>query len=67
LRETEAGQKATFAGASDPAVYALAALMGMVLRLIRGSAQWLVLRRHVRRARLWLRADALAWLSGGPW
>jgi hypothetical protein len=41
--------------------------MGMVLGSIFGFAQWLVLRRHVRRARLWMHANALAWLSGGPW
>ena len=45
-------------------VYGLAALMGLVAGTILGAPQWLVLRRHVRRAFLWVPANALAWAPG---
>jgi hypothetical protein len=49
---------------SDAVVYALAAIMGLVLGPILGFAQWIVLRRFVRRAALWMPANALAWAFG---
>ena len=36
---------------------------GFVLLTI-GTAQWLVLRRHLRRSASWIAATALAWLGG---
>jgi hypothetical protein len=45
-------------------VYALAALTGLVSGTILGTPQWLVLRRHVRRAAIWIAANALAWVPG---
>ncbi len=45
-------------------VYGLAFLMGLVLRPVLGFAQWLVLRRYVRGAGLWMPANALAWALG---
>ena len=50
-------------------VYVLAAGMGLVAGVILALAQWLVLRSlrsPVRRAGLWLPANALAWLCGMP-
>jgi hypothetical protein len=55
------------AGAADPSdatVYALAFLMGLLLGPVLGFAQWLVLRRFVRKAGLWMPANALAWAFG---
>ncbi len=49
---------------SNAVVYGLAALMGLVAGAILGTPQWLVLRRHVRRAALWIPANALAWAPG---
>lgn len=46
--------------------YALASAMGLVVGPILGSAQWIVLRRHVPRAFRWLGANALAWSAGMP-
>ena len=54
-------------GGSEPSeamVYGLAALMGLAAGTILGTPQWLVLRRHVRRAAWWLPANALAWAPG---
>jgi len=45
-------------------VYGLAALMGLVAGTKLGTPQWLVLRRHVPRAALWVPANALAWVPG---
>lgn len=45
-------------------VYGMAALMGLVAGTILGTPQWLVLRRHVRRAAIWILANALAWVPG---
>jgi hypothetical protein len=39
---------------------------GAALGVILGTAQWFVLRRHVRRAGLWIGANALAWAIGMP-
>lgn len=46
--------------------YALAAAMGLVVGPILGSAQWVVLKRHLPRAFRWLGANALAWAVGMP-
>lgn len=42
----------------------LAFLMGLALGPVLGLAQWLALRRYVRRAALWMPANSLAWASG---
>jgi acetoin utilization protein AcuB len=39
-------------------------LSGMVAGLIIGGAQWVVLRRRVVRAALWIPANAVAWILG---
>lgn len=49
---------------SEAAVLGLAFLMGLVLGPVLGLAQWLALRRFVRRAALWMPANALAWACG---
>jgi hypothetical protein len=49
---------------SDIAIYGLATLMGFVLGPILGTPQWLVLRRHVRKAGWWILANAVAWAFG---
>ncbi len=46
------------------AVVAAGVPAGLVLLLSIGTAQWLVLRRHVHRAGRWIVATALAWLVG---
>lgn len=51
---------------SDWIVYLLAMPLGAIAGLILASAQWVVLRRWVARASLWLPANALAWLAGMP-
>jgi hypothetical protein len=45
-------------------VLGLAFLMGLALGPVLGVAQWLALRRFVRRAALWVPANALAWACG---
>jgi hypothetical protein len=53
-------------GSSLPtaALVAGAFVAAVVLLVAVGGAQWLVLRRHVARAGLWIPANALAWLLG---
>jgi hypothetical protein len=51
---------------SDALVYSLAAVMGLVLGAVLALPQWLALRRHVRRAALWIPANSVAWLVGMP-
>lgn len=46
--------------------YVMAAGMGAVAGVILALAQWVALRSQVRRAGLWLPANALAWLCGMP-
>ena len=46
--------------------YSLAALLGLVTGPVLGVAQWVVLRRVVRRAQHWLWANAAAWGLGMP-
>lgn len=60
-----AGQAAP-AAISDALMYGLAGAMGAVLGPILGVPQWLVLRRHVRRAIWWIPANAAAWAIGMP-
>jgi hypothetical protein len=45
-------------------VYGMAALMELVAGAVLATPQWLVLRRHVGRAALWVGANALAWVPG---
>jgi len=49
---------------SGAVVYGLAFLMGSTLGPVLGFAQWLTLRGFVRRALLWMPANALAWAFG---
>jgi hypothetical protein len=61
--DQDAGQ----AAATEPSavvIYALAFAMGLVLGPVLGFAQWLVLRRHVTGAGLWMLANAVAWAFG---
>ncbi|MBN1643189.1 MAG: hypothetical protein JXA09_18290 [Anaerolineae bacterium] len=63
------GQQAGGAPVAEPpqgVVPLLAAGMGAVAGAVLSFAQWLVLRRHVARAGLWVPANALAWLVGMP-
>lgn len=48
----------------DVALMALAAGMGVVLGPILAFPQWVVLRRHVQRAWIWIPANAAAWGIG---
>jgi hypothetical protein len=50
----------------DTLMYGLAAAMGAALGPILGVPQWLVLRRHARRALWWIPANAAAWALGMP-
>lgn len=52
------------AAMSDALQYTLAALMGLVLGPVLGFPQWLVLRRHLTHAGLWIAANAVAWCWG---
>ena len=47
-----------------PLLVVLGVLAGVVLLATIGSAQWLVLRRHVDRSGSWVVANALAWVAG---
>lgn len=47
-------------------ILALTAVMGAVLGVILAAAQWRVLRHYIRRAALWLVANAAAWLVAMP-
>jgi hypothetical protein len=58
------GGSAPPAEPAQTAVLGLAFLMGLVLGPVLGLAQWLALRRLVRRAALWMPANALAWAFG---
>lgn len=49
---------------SDALQYTLAALMGLVLGPVLAFPQWLVLRRHITHAGLWIAANAVAWCWG---
>ena len=58
------GGGASPAEPGEATVLGLAFLMGLVLGPVLGVPQWLVLRRFVRRAALWVPANALAWGCG---
>jgi hypothetical protein len=58
------GAGAAPAEPSNKVVLALAFLMGLVLGPVLGFAQWLVLRRFVSHAALWMPANAFAWAFG---
>lgn len=49
---------------SGAVVLPLVAVLGSVLLVSIGVAQWTVLRRHLRRAGWWVAATALAWALG---
>jgi len=60
------GAESAAPAAEPPAwlFYLLAAGMGFVLGPVLGTPQWVVLRKHVRRAGWWVLANALAWMVG---
>ena len=58
------GREAASAEPSGMVVFGLAFLMGLLLGPVLGFVQWLALRRFVRRAALWMPANALAWAFG---
>jgi hypothetical protein len=58
------GAGAAPAEPSNTVVLALAFSMGLVLEPVLGFAQWLVLRRFVSHAALWVPANAFAWAFG---
>ena len=45
-------------------IVGLSAAAGVALGVILGAAQWFVLREYVRRAPMWIAANALAWAAG---
>jgi hypothetical protein len=49
---------------SNAVVLGLAFFMGLALGPVLGFAQWLVLRKYVSHAALWMPANALAWAFG---
>jgi hypothetical protein len=51
---------------SDAVIYLLAATMGLVLGPILAVMQWMVLRRHVGRAGVWIVANSVAWALAMP-
>jgi hypothetical protein len=64
-----AGERDPAATPAEPGLVVqlgLAVMLGVVAGPILGGAQWIVLRRHVGRARRWLWANALAWAAGMP-
>lgn len=64
LLSLDSGGGAPPAEPGEAAVLGLAFLMGLVLGPVLGFAQWLALRPFVRRAGLWMPANALAWAFG---
>lgn len=63
------GEAATETPQAEPAVWVtllLAAALGAVAGAVLSFAQWLVLRRQVRRAGLWIPGNMLAWACGMP-
>ncbi len=64
LLSLDSGGGAPPAEPAETTVLGLAFLMGLVLGPVLGLAQWLALRRFVRKASLWIPANALAWAFG---
>jgi hypothetical protein len=65
LAEADTGAAPT----AEPAailMYGLAALMGLMLGPVLAMPQWFVLRRFLRRAWVWIPANAAAWGVGMP-
>jgi hypothetical protein len=62
----ETGSSATTAEPAQWIVLLLAAGMGAVGGAVLSFAQWLVLRRKVERAGMWIPANMLAWTFGMP-
>lgn len=63
------GEAASQEPVTEPPLYLvllLAAGLGAIGGAVLSFAQWLVLRRHVSRAGLWLPANMLAWSAGMP-
>ena len=58
------GGEASPAEPGEATVLGYAFLMGLALGPVLGVVQWLALRRLVRRAALWVPANALAWACG---
>ena len=62
-------ETASTAPVSEPPqsiVLLLAAGMGLLGGAVLSFAQWLVLRKHVQRAWIWIPANMLAWMAGMP-
>jgi hypothetical protein len=64
LLSLDSGGGAPPAEPGEETILGLAFLMGLVLGPVLGLAQWLSLRRFVKRAALWMPANALAWAFG---
>jgi hypothetical protein len=63
------GQSSAQAAQAEPPQWLtllLAAALGAAAGAVLSFAQWLVLRRHGRRTRLWIPANMLAWACGMP-
>lgn len=70
LPSTLAAASATSSDGVEPSMLLMllgAAMFGAVAGCAFGFAQWLVLRRHTRRAASWIWANALGWALGLPW
>lgn len=64
--QAEVTQSAAATEPSQGMMSLLAAGMGLVGGALLSFAQWLVLRKHVRGAGIWLPANMVAWLLGMP-
>ena len=64
--QAETTQSAVAAEPAQGIVLLLAAGMGLVGGAVLSFAQWLVLRKHIRGAGLWVPANMLAWMIGMP-
>jgi hypothetical protein len=63
---TEASSAAPIAEPPQAVVLLLAAGMGLAGGAVLSFAQWLVLRKQVRRAGIWIPVNMLAWMLGMP-
>jgi len=64
--QTETTQTAATVEPAQSMLLLLAAGMGLVGGAVLSFAQWLVLRKHVHGAGIWLLANMLAWMLGMP-